>query len=128
MEADHGTQVLARAGKFQRGLTAETEADGAKLIGINAVIPAQHVETCGASAAHLVDVARQFADISGGLLHVCNWAAEHVCRERDIPHVCEHFWLLHRIDLPPSEWPNFYFRDGHEGGIEWQGSASRDVA
>ncbi|MFN5784281.1 MAG: TonB-dependent receptor plug domain-containing protein, partial [Novosphingobium sp.] len=28
-------------------------------------------------------------------------------------------------DLPPSEWPNFYFRNGHEGGMEWQGSTSR---
>jgi hypothetical protein len=28
-------------------------------------------------------------------------------------------------DLPPSEWPNFYFRIGHEGGMEWRGSTSR---
>ena len=29
------------------------------------------------------------------------------------------------VDLPPSEWPNFYFRIGHEGGMEWRGSTSR---
>ena len=29
------------------------------------------------------------------------------------------------LDLPPSEWPNFYFRNGHEGGMEWQGSTKR---
>ena len=23
-------------------------------------------------------------------------------------------------DLPPSEWPIFCFRIGHEGGMEWQ--------
>ncbi|MGE3744908.1 MAG: hypothetical protein AB7G25_04175, partial [Sphingomonadaceae bacterium] len=28
-------------------------------------------------------------------------------------------------DLPPSEWPNFCFRIGHEGGMEWRGSTSR---
>jgi hypothetical protein len=40
--------------------------------------------------------------------------------------------VLHRLadtpaqaDLPPSEWPNFYFRIGHEGGMEWRGSTSR---
>ena len=34
----------------------------------------------------------------------------------------------HAGDLPPSEWPNFYFRNGHEGGMEWQGSTSRKIS
>ena len=46
-------------------------------------------------------------------------------------------WHLDRLDklhsrpiadLPPSEWPYFYFRNGHEGGMEWQGSTSRKTS
>jgi hypothetical protein len=33
--------------------------------------------------------------------------------------------LARDLDLPPSEWPNFYFRIGHEGGMEWRGNTSR---
>lgn len=40
--------------------------------------------------------------------------------------VPEHFGR--QGDLPPSEWPIFYFRIGHEGGMEWQGSTSRKIS
>ncbi|MFM6951354.1 MAG: hypothetical protein ACKOW1_10070, partial [Novosphingobium sp.] len=33
-----------------------------------------------------------------------------------------------KFDLPPSEWPNFYFRIGHDGGMEWRGSTSRKIS
>jgi len=33
--------------------------------------------------------------------------------------------LADGTDLPPSEWSSFYFRIGHEGGMEWQGSTGR---